>query len=127
MVPGSLRPQYAVAYRFAWLYHFRRKAISPIDKRWADRVQELAVKLGIRQVVSIAESGIAKVPMVIGHLKPLILIPMGLITAMPPEEIEAILVHELAHIRRRDYLVNLLQSLMKLYSSLTRLCCGYPH
>ena len=45
-----------------------------------------------------------------GYLRPVILIPLGLLTGMPPAHVEAILLHELAHIRRRDYLVNLLQA-----------------
>lgn len=96
------------------IYYLRHKNIFKADKAWEDRVAELAENLGIKRMVTIAESGLAKVPMVIGHLKPLILIPVGLLTAMPAEEIEAILVHELAHIRRSDYLVNLLQSLMEI-------------
>jgi bla regulator protein BlaR1 len=96
------------------LYHLRRKAMFTIDSDWEKQVKVMADKMGIQRIVNIAESGIAKVPMVIGHLKPLILLPIGLITAMPPAEIEAILVHELAHIRRRDYLLNLLQSLMEI-------------
>src|SRR5476651_2673010 len=60
------------------------------------------------------ESGIAKVPMVIGHLKPVILIPIGLINSLSSDEVEAILIHELAHIQRRDYLVNILQSFMEI-------------
>jgi bla regulator protein BlaR1 len=96
------------------LHHLRSKQIFAVDEAWENRVKDLAEKLGIKQIVSIAESGIAKVPMVIGHLKPLILIPVGLMTALSTAEIEAILVHELAHIRRRDYLVNLLVSLMEI-------------
>jgi bla regulator protein BlaR1 len=96
------------------LHHLRNKHIFKVDEGWEIRVLNLAQKLGIKQIVSIAESGIAKVPMVIGHLKPLILIPVGLMTALSTAEIEAILVHELAHIRRRDYLVNLLVSLMEI-------------
>jgi bla regulator protein blaR1 len=96
------------------LYHLRRRSIFAVDEAWENRVTELARQLGIKQLVHIAESGIAKVPMVIGHLKPLILIPVGLMTALSPTEIEAILVHELAHIRRRDYLLNLLISLMEI-------------
>lgn len=96
------------------LHHLRKKHIFKVDEGWEIRVLNLAQKLGIKQIVSIAESGIAKVPMVIGHLKPLILIPVGLMTALSTAEIEAILVHELAHIRRRDYLVNLLVSLMEI-------------
>jgi len=96
------------------LYHLRRKNLFAVDETWGRRVAVLSSRLGINRVVGIAESGIAKVPMVIGHLKPLILIPAGLLTALPPAEIEAILIHELAHIQRRDYLVNLLQSFLEI-------------
>ncbi|SHM91714.1 M56 family metallopeptidase [Mucilaginibacter sp. OK098] len=96
------------------IYYLRRKNIFKVDTAWENRVQELAQNLGIWRMVNIVESGVAKVPMVVGHLKPLILIPVGLLIAVPAEEIEAILIHELAHIRRSDYLVNLLQSLMEI-------------
>ncbi|MGF7081038.1 M56 family metallopeptidase [Mucilaginibacter sp. UYCu711] len=92
------------------LYFLRRRHITAISREWEERVKVLALQLGIKRMISIAESGLAKVPIVVGHLKPLILIPAGLITAMPPAGIEAMLIHELAHIRRRDYLVNLLVS-----------------
>jgi bla regulator protein BlaR1 len=96
------------------IYYLRRKNIFKVDARWENRVKQLTQQLGIARMVKIAESGLAKVPMVIGHIKPVILIPVGLLTAMPTDEIEAILVHELAHIRRSDYLINLLQSLMEI-------------
>ena len=96
------------------LYHLRRKNLFAVDEEWARRLTVLSARLGINRIVGIAESGMAKVPMVIGHLKPLILIPAGLLTALPPAEIEAILIHELAHIQRRDYLVNLLQSFLEI-------------
>lgn len=96
------------------LYRLRHQSVSPVDKEWEEKLQQLATSIGIKQMVAVAESGLAKVPMVIGHLKPIILIPAGLITALPPAEIEAVLLHELAHIRRRDYLVNLLQNLVEI-------------
>ncbi|TXJ29531.1 MAG: M56 family metallopeptidase [Chitinophagaceae bacterium] len=96
------------------LYRLRHQSVSPVSKEWEEKLQVLAASIGINQIVTAAESGLAKVPMVIGHLKPVILLPAGLITAMPPVEIEAILLHELAHIRRRDYLVNLLQNLVEI-------------
>ena len=52
--------------------------------------------------------------MVLGHLKPVILFPAAALTTLAPEEIEAILLHELAHIRRKDYLVNILQNLAEI-------------
>jgi bla regulator protein BlaR1 len=95
------------------LRQLRRKAIFSLGGKLEKQVLALATKMGITACVEIAESAMVKIPMVIGHLKPLILIPIGLFTALPPSAIEAILVHELAHIRRRDYLVNLLVSLIE--------------
>ena len=96
------------------VYHLKRTKVFKVSNAWENRLLRLAAQLHIRQAIQLMESGIAKVPMVIGHLKPLILIPVGLINSLNADEVEAILVHELAHIRRRDYLVNLMQSLMEI-------------
>lgn len=92
----------------------RRVRVFAADDIWNERLQQLADSLYIKQTIKLLESGLAKVPMVIGHLKPVILVPVGLLTALSAEEVEAILVHELAHIKRRDYLVNMLQSLVEI-------------
>lgn len=92
----------------------KRTKVHQVSIEWHHRLQQLANSLAIKQSVALLESGLAKVPMVIGTLKPVILIPIGLITALSTQEVEAILVHELAHIKRRDYLVNLLQNLMEI-------------
>jgi bla regulator protein BlaR1 len=104
--------QLAIGMRGVFL--LRYKAVTPVSLFWQLRVRQLSQKMGITSAIHIMESGIAKVPMVIGHLKPLILIPLGMLAKLPQEELEAILVHELAHIRRKDYLVNILQSLVEL-------------
>ena len=96
------------------LSYLRKTAVFEVDDEWKDKIAVLAKKLGIKQIIGIAESNLTKVPLVIGHLKPLILIPVGLLTAIQPKQIEAILIHELAHIYRRDYLVNILQSFMEI-------------
>jgi bla regulator protein BlaR1 len=88
--------------------------VNQINLDWYNRLQQLADSLEIKKRIALLESGLAKAPMVIGAFKPVILIPIGLLTALSTEEVEAILVHELAHIKRRDYLVNLLQSLMEI-------------
>lgn len=75
------------------------------------RVNELAKLLRIRRKVILRETTSITVPITIGFLKPLILIPCGLINNLPADQVEAILLHELAHIKRLDYLVNLLQCL----------------
>jgi bla regulator protein BlaR1 len=94
--------------------HLKRTNVSRVGEDWENRLLLLAEQLNIQQAIRLMESGIAKVPMVVGHLKPVILIPIGLINSLTATEVEAILIHELAHIRRRDYLVNLLQSLMEI-------------
>lgn len=95
------------------LHRLRSESIS-VGEDWEERLQSMVTRMGIRQHVIMAGSLIARVPMVIGHFKPIILMPAALLTAMSPQEIEAVLVHELAHIRRRDYLVNMLQHLMEI-------------
>jgi len=95
------------------VFYLKRTQVFKTGKIWEDRLATLAKQFGISQKVSIVQSGIAKVPMVIGHFKPIILIPLGLINGLALAEVEAILAHELAHIKRRDYLVNLLQSFIE--------------
>lgn len=94
--------------------HLRHTNRSGIGSYWEERVRQLCGQLGIKRPVGIAQSGRAKTPMVTGHLKPLILVPLGMLTSLSAAEVEAVLLHELAHIRRSDYLVNLLQNIMEI-------------
>jgi beta-lactamase regulating signal transducer with metallopeptidase domain len=85
------------------------KTFAPSEE-WEERIKELVVTLGLKKKIKLLESGVVKVPVVMGVLKPVVLLPLGLLAHLPADEIEAILLHELAHIKRRDYLVNLLQN-----------------
>jgi beta-lactamase regulating signal transducer with metallopeptidase domain len=80
------------------------------EESWRVRVHELAARLQLSKPVSLLESELVKVPAAIGTLKPIILVPLGMLSKLSAEQVEAILLHELAHIRRNDYFVNLLQS-----------------
>lgn len=106
-----------VGGRFAggWrrIQRLRTVSVRPVPSPWPQRLGELQRRLGVTGRVELLESGIARVPMVMGWLRPVILLPMGLVTGMPPAHVEAILAHELAHLRRRDYLVNLLQCVVE--------------
>lgn len=84
-------------------------AASAPEMRWIVRFYELAGRMQVRGEVDLAESARVTVPMVIGFLKPVVLVPLGMLASLPAGQVEAILLHELAHIRRRDYLVNLVQ------------------
>lgn len=92
----------------------KRVKVKPVERFWQVKAENLGRKLGIRQAVLLLESAIAKVPLVIGYLKPVLLIPVGLINSLEPAQVEAILLHELAHIRRKDYLVNILQTILEI-------------
>jgi len=88
----------------------KRKYVSEAGEHWDGQLKQLAKKIGLQTPVKLLKSVVAKVPMVAGHFKPIILVPATMLTTLPASEIEAILLHELAHILRRDYIMNLLQS-----------------
>jgi beta-lactamase regulating signal transducer with metallopeptidase domain len=85
------------------------KSVSIPEMKWIVRFYELAERMRIGQEVELRESMQVAVPMVIGFLKPVVLVPLGMLANLPAAQVEAILLHELAHIRRRDYLINLMQ------------------
>jgi bla regulator protein blaR1 len=95
------------------IIQIRHKKVASVENFWEQRVRELSIKIQISKPVKFLQSGIAQVPMVVGHFKPVILFPIGLLAAIPPQEIEAILIHELAHIKRNDYLVNIFQRVLE--------------
>ncbi len=86
------------------------KTFSP-PPYWSNKMDSLRASLQIKKRVGLMESALTRIPIVIGHLRPVIFIPLGLLTSLPEGEIEAVLLHELAHIRRHDYLVNFLQNI----------------
>ncbi len=69
------------------------------------------MRLATPVVVSISNK--VSGPMLVGWIKPVILFPVGLINALTPQEVEAIIAHELAHVKRHDWLINLVQSLIE--------------
>lgn len=73
----------------------------------------LALRMGVRQPFELLESARTHVPAVIGWMRPVVMVPASLVTGLTPAELESLLAHELAHIRRHDYLVNLLQTVVE--------------
>ena len=95
------------------LQRIRRRGVCYASEEWHQCIAEISERMQISRPVRILESCFAEVPMVVGHLRPLILMPLGVLAGFPAEQIETILMHELAHIRRADYLVNLCQRLVE--------------
>ena len=91
----------------------RRRGVCGASERWQKELARLSRQLRLSRPVQLLESCLADVPMVLGHFRPVILIPVGVLAGLPAGQIEAILLHELAHIRRFDYLVNVLQRLVE--------------
>ncbi len=75
--------------------------------------RRLIERVGVRRVVRLLESTLVEVPMVIGWFRPVILLPVAATTGLSSAQLEAIIAHELAHIRCWDYPVNLLQSVIE--------------
>jgi bla regulator protein BlaR1 len=95
------------------LDRMKRKHVQSPGPAWEALLARLAGALGISRVVTLLESGIVKMPLTVGYLKPVILIPAGLLTGLGQREVEMILLHELSHILRKDYLINILQRLVE--------------
>lgn len=93
-----------------YIQRIRQYKVQPPDQSWSKRMNELAMILGIKPTVQLLQSALVQVPVVAGWLKPVILLPVGLMANLPPAQVEAIILHELAHIRRRDFMINLVQS-----------------
>src|ERR1700722_16091601 len=91
----------------------RKIGVCGASLEWVERLEGLRGRPGMSRPVTLLESCFAEVPVVIGHLRPVILMPVGLLAGLPAAQVEAILLHELAHIRRADYLVNLMQTLVE--------------
>ena len=70
-------------------------------------------RLGVERAVRLMHSALVEVPTVIGWLRPVVLVPASCLSGLSTMQIEAILAHELAHIRRHDYLVSVLQSVIE--------------
>jgi D-alanyl-D-alanine endopeptidase (penicillin-binding protein 7) len=97
-----------LALGLAWVARARRRS-TPAPGEWQARLDALARRLGLRRTVALRLLPELDGPIALGLFKPCVLLPASLLTRLPTELLEALLAHELAHVRRWDYLANLLQ------------------
>jgi beta-lactamase regulating signal transducer with metallopeptidase domain len=99
----------------SWNYTQKLKRINKSSalEKYQKSLERLAKQLRVSRPVILLESSLVRVPTVVGWLKPLILIPPSALTGMSPQQLELIIAHELAHIKRHDYLVNLFQTVVE--------------
>ncbi len=98
---------------FAMTHRLRTRGLSAAPTQWQDRFHTLVLNSGIFRNVKLHISDRVKGPMTFGFFKPVVLVPASFFSRLPADQIEAILLHEIAHIRRHDYLINLAQTAIK--------------
>lgn len=100
-------PVFYFIRNYRYVQAIRKFELSKVDVEWRMFVRNVAARMGIKKTVRVWLSGIVTSPVTIGYFKPVILIPIAAINQLTPQQLEAVLLHELAHIRRYDYLLNL--------------------
>ncbi len=102
-----------VAIGMRSLWHWRRLArlvrhAMPIPQ-WETQLTQMCRRFGLFRPVRLLASANVATPMLIGWIKPVILLPLSMLSGFSPHQIELIIAHELGHVRRWDYLANLVQ------------------
>jgi beta-lactamase regulating signal transducer with metallopeptidase domain len=82
-------------------------------EHWKHSLDQIAAKLRLRRSITLLESAAVQVPTVVGWLRPVVLLPAASLSGLSVQQIEMVLAHELAHVRRHDFIVNLMQSVVE--------------
>jgi beta-lactamase regulating signal transducer with metallopeptidase domain len=94
----------------AWrLHRWATRETSAAPSAWQERCDSLGRQLGLRRLVPLRESARVHGPLLVGWFRPMLVLPLGMLQSLPGLQIEALLLHELAHVHGRDPLIHLLQ------------------
>lgn len=93
-----------------WIGRISREPGPPVDRYWQLRFDRLVERFGLWREVGLRLCDRIESPITAGWWRPVVIVPSALLTRLSPELLEALIAHELAHVRRHDYLVNLMQS-----------------
>lgn len=110
---GSIAFWIRLAGGWAFAVRLRRAHIRPAPPEWQRTLERLRQRIRVPIPVRLLVSPLASGPVVVGWLRPVVLVPLSALAGLAPDQMEVLLLHELAHIRRRDYLVNILQSIVE--------------
>lgn len=102
-----------IVFGLSYLEKLRFNSTAISDSKWQLKVDAMLQKMGCHRMVEIAESSLIDAPQLLGHFKPIILFPIGLINQLKIEEVESILIHELSHVVRQDFLFNIFQTILE--------------
>lgn len=92
---------------FSKLYYLKTRGLQDAPTVWQESFQNICAKLQLNKSIRFFLSEKVSVPLTLGHVKPIILFPIALVNKLDIKQVESILIHELAHIKRHDYLFNL--------------------
>lgn len=98
----------------AWVRRRTRAGQYRLDPAWQARLDRMAQGMGIARRVTLGLVDDLTSPVTAGWWRPVVLVPASLVSGMPPQLLEALLAHELAHVRRCDYVVNVVQSAIEI-------------
>lgn len=106
---------FMVRFMGGYLYSQRLRSYktSPVSEKLMSLFREASRKVNVNKRFRLLHSALVASPVLIGYLKPVILVPAGMLASVPPDQIQAILIHELVHFKRKDWLVNIFQSLVE--------------
>ncbi|WP_339911355.1 M56 family metallopeptidase, partial [Symmachiella dynata] len=111
-ISGLLSLRLIVMWRF--VQRLRVRQTTPVNDAARAAFERVCHRMGLKRPVELLQSALVSVPTVIGCLRPVILLPASSLMGLDTRELEAILAHELAHVRRHDNLVNILQSIVEI-------------
>ncbi|RLD21669.1 MAG: hypothetical protein DRI69_03450, partial [Bacteroidetes bacterium] len=112
-VVGVVLLAFRLLFGLAYIQYLKQTA-SDLSFTLGGKLKEISKKINYKRSIDIAESALVQIPVVVGHLKPLILFPVGAINQLTTEEVEAVLAHEIAHLVRNDFVQNLIQSVIEI-------------
>lgn len=101
-------PAYRLVKDWRYIEHLKTFGLQKTAPEYRLFVKKTAQRLGIKHRVHVYLSQLVQSPVTIGYIKPIILLPVAAVNSLSPQQVEAILLHELSHIRRYDYLINLI-------------------
>jgi bla regulator protein blaR1 len=108
-------PSYRLFKNWQFVQRIKKEGLLKADLNYRLFVNKISAQLGISKKVFVYISELVTSPVTVGYLKPIVLLPVAALSNLSTQQVEAILLHELSHIRRYDYLVNLLVSIISTF------------
>ena len=110
-----LFPSYRLFKNWQFVQRIKKEGLRKADLNYRLFVNKISAQLGITKKVFVYLSDLVTSPVTVGYLKPIVLLPVAALSNLSTQQVEAILLHELSHIRRYDYLVNFLVSIISTF------------